>query len=44
MEATQQSFAFGKRNKLPQYFVSAAEGTNVVKVKKKFMVKSNTVS
>jgi len=32
MEATQQSFAFGKRNKLPQYFVSAAEGTNVVKL------------
>ena len=37
MEATQQSFAFGKRNKLPQYFVSAAEGTNVVKVNRKFI-------
>jgi len=32
MEATNQSFAFGKKHKLPQYFVSAANGTNVVKL------------
>lgn len=32
MEATNQSFAFGKKHNLPQYFVSAANGTNVVKL------------
>ena len=29
---TQKSFKFARNNRLPFYFVSAADGTNVVKV------------
>ncbi|XP_076806895.1 rab-like protein 2A [Clavelina lepadiformis] len=29
---TQRSFQFGKKHSLPQYFVSAADGTNIVKL------------
>lgn len=32
MKVTQRSFNFGKKQGLPFYFVSAADGTNVVKV------------
>merc|ERR1712216_290976 len=32
MKATKKKFKFAKDNKLPFYFVSAAEGTNVVRV------------
>ena len=32
LSITQRSFQFGKKYGLPQYFVSAADGTNVVKV------------
>jgi len=31
-EVTRRSFAFPQRNGLPLYFVSASDGTNVVKV------------
>lgn len=32
MKVTQRSFNFGKKQGIPFYFVSAADGTNVVKV------------
>lgn len=32
LKVTQRSFNFGKKQGLPFYFVSAADGTNVVKV------------
>jgi Rab-like protein 2 len=32
IEMTQKQFSFGKKNNMPFYFVSAADGTNVVKV------------
>jgi hypothetical protein len=32
MQVTQKSFNFAKKFSLPMYFVSAANGTNVVKV------------
>ncbi|KAJ0029231.1 hypothetical protein NQD34_004228 [Periophthalmus magnuspinnatus] len=32
MKATQRSFNFAKKHDLPSYFVSAADGTNVVKM------------
>lgn len=32
MKVTQRSFNFGKKQGLPFYFVSAADGTNVVKM------------
>lgn len=32
MNVTKKSFAFGKKHSLPFYFVSAADGTNVVKL------------
>jgi len=32
MDATTMKFAFGKKHNLPQYFCSAADGTNVVKL------------
>ncbi|XP_072291409.1 RAB, member of RAS oncogene family-like 2 [Eucyclogobius newberryi] len=32
MKATQRSFNFAKKHELPSYFVSAADGTNVVKM------------
>lgn len=32
LKVTQRSFNFGKKKGLPFYFVSAADGTNVVKV------------
>ena len=32
LKVTQKSFNFGKKQGLPFYFVSAANGTNVVKV------------
>lgn len=32
LKVTQRSFNFGKKKGLPLYFVSAADGTNVVKV------------
>lgn len=31
-KVTQKSFNFGKKHNMPFYFVSAADGTNVVKV------------
>ena len=37
MRVTQRSFQFGKKYNLPQYFVSAANGTNVVKVRIKWL-------
>lgn len=33
LKVTQRSFNFGKKHGLPFYFVSAADGTNVVKVR-----------
>lgn len=33
MKMTQKSFSFARKFSLPFYFVSAADGTNVVKVK-----------
>lgn len=33
LKATQKSFNFAKKLNLPLYFVSAADGTNVVKVR-----------
>ncbi|XP_049942377.1 rab-like protein 2A [Schistocerca serialis cubense] len=32
MEVTQRSFAFSQKNNLPLYYVSASDGTNVVKL------------
>lgn len=35
LEATQKTFAFSSKNNLPFYYVSASDGTNVVKVRSK---------
>ena len=33
VEATQKNFAFPSKHKLPLYYVSASDGTNVVQVR-----------
>lgn len=38
LKVTQRSFNFGKKQALPFYFVSAADGTNVVKVCSLFLI------
>ncbi|XP_010293927.1 PREDICTED: rab-like protein 2A, partial [Phaethon lepturus] len=37
MKVTQKSFNFARKFSLPFYFVSAADGTNVVKVKHNYL-------
>ena len=40
---TEKSFKFARDNHLPFYFVSASDGTNVVKVCEKFLYRQTEI-
>ena len=42
MDVTSKSFAFCTKNSIPLYYVSACDGTNVVKVPTNLIIKKST--